>query len=79
MTGAGSIPQGRSEYFVTDLAKGAALPLSAPLTKTDEAWEPDARQNPARNGSIDLDLGNRYSLEGVLQTYSFESSNEIEE
>lgn len=74
MTGAGSIPEGQSEYFVTDLTPGSALPLSADLTKTDAEWTPDRRQNPARNGQIAIDLGDRASLEGVLQGFSFSNT-----
>lgn len=71
MTGAGSIPQNSSEYFVTEVENGIALPLEAALTKTNASWVPRPRQDATRNGSVQIDLGNREVISGVLQTYDF--------
>ena len=74
MTGAGSIPEGQSEYYVTDVEQGAALPVEFSLTKTNSEWTPDRRQNPRRNGKVDIEVGDRSELSGVLQTYPFSTS-----
>ena len=78
MTGAG-IPQGSSEYFVTNVANGAALPDSLDLIKTNGEWEPDRRQDPRRNGTINIETGDRLELTGVLQTYAFSTIAELVE
>ena len=77
MTGAGSIPQGQSEYFSTTVDSASALPASYKLLKTDAEWVPDRRQNEARNGTIDLDFANRELVSGVLQTYAFSNDARI--
>lgn len=69
MTGAGSIPRGTSKYFVTGVSQGSELPVTTKLRRSNSDW----RVLPGPAGDLEIEVGDRNSVEGVIQTYSFKA------
>ena len=74
LAGVGSLPEGSFEYYITDLDSDVDLPYKQALIRTNEEWKPRPRQNPLRNRSFDIRVGDREELSGWLQSFPFSSS-----
>lgn len=70
MTGAGSIPQGSSVYFVAKATELQSLPFDAPLSRTNAKWQ--KFPGPAR-GQLSVDSADRQFMAGTVDGYAFEA------
>ncbi len=74
MTGAGSIPEGESEYFVTQVEQGSALPSISPLKKATADW----KVLPGGNrGNLLIETGDRMQINGKVQGYTFSADADL--
>lgn len=71
LQGVGSLPENGFEYYTSDMPNNVALPVRQRLIRTNEDWEPRRRQNPIRNRSFNIQVGDREELSGRLQSFAF--------